>query len=85
MNTVEYKSSVQTKAGWRSVWIKAEVEQISEKRAKVVKVISIDDEEISYNMSRTGANRQKYNGEYFASQEVGKIKNISCFLKHEVE
>ena len=72
-----YNSSVQTAAGWRSVEILADVEKISDKRVKIVEITHIDDEPVGVNMSRTGANRQKYNGQYFANQEVGKIKNIS--------
>ena len=74
---VEYKASVHTPAGWRSVYMKAVAEKISDKRVKIVEVTHIDDELVGVNMSRTGANRQKYNGQYFANQEIGKIKNIS--------
>lgn len=75
--TMEYNSSVLTAAGWRSVTIAAKAEKISEKRAKVVQVLLIDNEVPAYNQSRTGANRQKYNGLYFAGKEVGKIKILS--------
>ena len=78
MMKIEYQSSVQTPAGWRSVYILANAEKISEKRCKVIRVIKIDDEEVTQTMSRTGANRQKYNGVYFADQEVGKVKNLSA-------
>jgi len=74
---VEYKSSVNTPAGHRSVYIVAEAKKISEKRCEIEKVITIDDEEPNFNMSRTGANRQKYNGIYYAEAEVGKKKNLS--------
>lgn len=74
---VEYKASVHTPAGWRSVYMKAVADKISDKRVKIVEVTHIDDELVSAYMSRTGANRQKYNGQYFANQEVGKVKNIS--------
>lgn len=74
---VEYKASVHIPTGWRSVYMKAVADKISEKRVKIVEVTHIDDELVSANMSRTGANRQKYNGQYFANQEVGKVKNIS--------
>jgi len=76
--TVGYKSSVKTPAGWRSVYMTAEAEIISPKRAKIVKVSHIDGEEVGPFMSRTGANRQKFNGCYFAENEEGKIKNLSA-------
>jgi hypothetical protein len=78
METVKYSASVCTPAGWRHVVMTATVERISAKRVKVVAVTHIDDECIRYNMSRTGANRQKYNGVYFAEKEKGKVKNISA-------
>jgi len=78
---VEYKASVSTGAGWREVYMIANVEKISEKRVKVLDVISIDDEPVSRNMSRTGAKRQQFNGQYFAYQEIGKVKNISSLFK----
>ena len=83
MNTisVEYKTSVKTAAGWRSVYMIAEAKKISEKRVQILRVNSIDGEEIKPFMSRTGANRQKYNGSYFASQEIDKKKNISAMFK----
>lgn len=78
--TIDYSSSVLTAAGWRSVTIAAKAEKISEKRAKVVQVLMIDNEAPTYGQSRTGANRQKYNGLYFAEKEVGKIKILSKCL-----
>lgn len=75
--TVEYKASVHTPAGWRSVYMKGTAKKLSEKRVEIVEITHIDDEPVQYNMSRTGANRQKFNGEYFARQEAGKTKNIS--------
>lgn len=75
--TVEYRGRVNTRAGWRSVYFKAVAEKISEKRVKIVQVLELDDTPPSANMPRTVANRQKYNGQYFANQEVGKVKNIS--------
>ncbi len=74
---VEYKTSVHTPAGHRSVYIIALADKISEKRCVIEQVLTIDDEEPHYNMSRTGANRQKYNGLYTAELETGKKKNIS--------
>ena len=79
--TIEYKASVRTPAGHRSVWVTATANRLSAKRVEVVEVLTIDDEKVSSNMSRTGANRQKFNGEYLASQEAGKKKNISGLLK----
>ena len=80
---IEYKGSVHTVAGWRSVYYKGEAEKISEKRVKIIKITYIDDEPVNYNMSRTGAKRQQYNGNYFAENEVGKIKNISTLYSIE--
>ena len=76
----EYKGTVHCAAGFRSVYFKGEAEKLSEKRVKVVSITHIDDEPVQRDMSRTGANRQKYNGEYFAAQEVGKVKNISTLF-----
>tara|TARA_R110000868_G_scaffold244870_1_gene501330 strand:+ start:145 stop:399 length:255 start_codon:yes stop_codon:yes gene_type:complete len=75
--TVEYKASVNTPAGWRSVSMTATALQVSAKRVEVIQVTKIDGEIVSKNMSRGGAKRQQYDGEYFASQEAGKTKNIS--------
>ena len=75
--TIKYKGTVLTPAGFRSVEMTAKVEKISAKRAKVLELIEIDGEEIKANMSRTGANRQKFYGIGVASREEGKIKNLS--------
>jgi hypothetical protein len=74
---IEYSGSVNTPAGWRSVSYKGMAERISEKRCRVIEITEIDGESVKYNMSRTGAKRQQYNGVYFADAEKGKIKNIS--------
>lgn len=74
---IEYKASVNTRSGWKGVYMTAEATRISDKRVEVLEVTHIDDEPVQRWMSRTGANRQRYNGEYFASEEVGKKKNIS--------
>ncbi len=74
---IEYKTSVLTPAGHRTVYIVALAERVSEKRCKVTQVLTIDGEEPQRHMSRTGANRQVYNGEYVAEREPGKVKNIS--------
>ena len=77
---VEYKASVSTAAGWRSVYMKGTAKKLSEKRVEIVEITHIDDEAVKYDMSRTGANRQKFNGLYFAGQESGKKKNVSSLL-----
>ncbi|MCP4990486.1 MAG: hypothetical protein GY928_31935 [Colwellia sp.] len=74
---VEYKTSVHTPAGHRAVYIIALADKISEKRCVISKVLTIDDEEPNHNMSRTGANRQRYNGIYTSENEIGKKKNIA--------
>jgi|WetSurMetagenome_2_1015567.scaffolds.fasta_scaffold02367_19 hypothetical protein len=78
---IEYKGSVSTPAGWRSVYYKGTAEKISEKRVKIIEINEIDDEPVNRNMSRTGAKRQQYNGVYFADAEKGKVKNISSLYK----
>lgn len=85
METVKYNASVKTPAGWRHVVFTAEAERISDKRVKIAKVTEIDGEKVSANMSRTGANRQKFNGLYFAGQEAGKTKNIAVQAEASVQ
>lgn len=75
---VEYNSSVHTQAGFRHVTIQALAERVSDKRVKVLEVLSIDNEAVQNNMSRTGANRQRYYGTGVALREEGKIKNLSA-------
>jgi hypothetical protein len=75
--TAEYNSSVLVGAGWRSVTIKAELEKITEKRAKVSRVLEVDGETSLGWTSRTGARRQQYNSASTASRETGKVKIIS--------
>lgn len=74
---IEYKGSVNTPAGWRSVWFEATAEEVSAKKVRVVEVNKIDGEQIKSYMSRTGAKRQVYNGEFYADLEVGKVKLVS--------
>lgn len=74
---VKYNSSVKTAAGWRSVSLLAEVERVSEKTARVTRVLEIDGAVPAFSMSRTGAKRQGYNGLFFAGAEVGKRKFLS--------
>ncbi len=81
---IEYQASVFTPAGWRGVYVIANADQISPKRCKVTKVLTIDGEEPGYGMSRTGAKRQQYNGFYLAENEVGKVKNISALHRRNV-
>lgn len=75
--TIEYKGSVRTQAGYRGVIFTASAEKISEKRCRVITVKKIDSDEVTANMSRTGAKRQAFYGYGAASNEEGKIKNIS--------
>ena len=78
--TINYSSSVFTQAGWRNVTIQAVAEKISEKRAKVLTVLSIDGEVPAGYTSRTGSKRQTYNAAGIAQREIGAVKIISkCF------
>lgn len=74
---IQYKSSVLTLAGHRSVIIVADAICISLNRCRVIRVTEIDGAKPAYNMSRTGAKRQEFNGLYKAEKEVNKIKNLS--------
>lgn len=74
---IKYDTSVFTPAGWRSVTVTANAEKTSPKRCVIVDVIDIDGNGNVGYASRTGANRQKYNVSYAASNEIGKKKNIS--------
>lgn len=76
--TIKYNGTVLTPAGFRSVTMTAKAEQISPKRAIVIEVTEIDGEEVKANMSRTGANRQKFYGIGAATREEGKTKNLSA-------
>ena len=73
-----YTASVLVDAGWRSVEITATAKKTSEKMAVVTEVQAIDGEPPSRGASRTGANRQKYNGVAIAKREVGKLKRLSA-------
>ena len=77
---IEYKASVNTPAGHRSVYVIAEAKKLSDKRCEVVAVLTLDDEEPAKVMSRTGAKRQQYDGIYCAAQEVGKKKNTAALF-----
>lgn len=76
--TIEYKGSVLTPAGFRGVLFLAKAEKVSAKRARVLDILKIDGGEVVANMSRTGANRQKFFGFGAARREEGKIKNLSA-------
>ena len=75
---IDYKSSVYTPAGWRSVTIRARAEQISPAMARVTEVLTIDGETPSRTMSRTGAERQEYWGTGTAAREIGARKRLSA-------
>ena len=77
---IEYKASVNTPAGHRSVYVIAEAKKLSDKRCEVVAVLTLDDEEPCSVMSRTGAKRQQYDGIYYATQEIGKKKNTAALF-----
>ena len=79
--TVEYSGSALTPAGFRNVKIKAEIELTSAKMGIVKRVLAIDGEEPNHGMSRTGANRQRYNGLALAEREIGKKKRLSTCKK----
>lgn len=76
--TIKYNASVHTAAGWRGVEIEAVAEKISQKRAKVLSVKTIDGEKVVGTMSRTGAKRQSYYGIGVAHHEQGNVKNLSA-------
>lgn len=77
---IQYKGTIHCSAGFRSVYFKGTAEKLSPKRIKVVSITHINDEPVTLDMSRTGANRQKFNGVYFANGEIGKVKNISTLF-----
>ena len=77
---IEYKASVNTPAGHRSVYVVAKALKLSEKRCEVIEVLTIDDEAPRRNMSRTGANRQAFDGLYLSANEAGKKKNIASLF-----
>jgi hypothetical protein len=78
MIRIKYTASVFTGAGWRSVTIAAEADKTSAGMATVTRVTGIDGEAPSYNMSRTGAKRQQYNGQAIAKREIGARKRLSA-------
>ena len=74
---IKYISSVFTQAGWRSVTITAQANQISPGMAQVVKVTEIDGDAPTGYTSRTGSKRQTYNAAGIAAREIGAKKRIS--------
>jgi len=78
MITIKYTASVFTGAGWRSVTVTADADQISAGMATVTRITAIDGETPSYGMSRTGARRQQYNGQAIAAREIGARKRLSA-------
>ena len=74
---IEYKTSVKTPAGWRSIDVQAIIEKTSEKTGKVTDILLVDGEKPAYMQSRTGARRQQFNGLFVARLEVGKKKRLS--------
>jgi len=62
---------------WRTGNALATLEFISPRRAKVLDISEINNEEVTRYMSLTGARRQSFNGIYAANKEIGKTKNIS--------
>jgi len=76
--TISYATSVFTPAGWRAEVVKAQAEQISPKRCRVLCVLDIGGNGNSGYGSRTGAKRQAYHVGGVARREEGKIKNLSA-------
>lgn len=74
---IEYKTSIKTRAGWRSIDVQAIIEKTSEKTGKVTTILLVDGEKPAYMQSRTGARRQQFNGLFVARLEVGKKKRLS--------
>ncbi len=75
MLVLRYKAAVKTPAGFRQVVVTAEAEPLSDKRAKVVRLLDCDGEGSGGYASRTGAKRQQYSIDYLARHVVGQIKN----------
>jgi peptide deformylase len=82
---IDYTTSVFVPAGWRSIDITARAKRISRGMAEVVEVLEIDGETPRGSMSRTGANRQRFNGVGIAAREVGKRKRLSACVVHDNE
>jgi hypothetical protein len=79
---ITYNTSVCVDAGWRSLEITAEAEQTSDRMATVLQVLRINGETPSGYQSRTGAQRQRFNGLAIARREVGARKRPgSCIVR----
>jgi hypothetical protein len=74
---VSYSASVFVPANWRQVRIEAMARQISPGMAEVAEVLAINGEVPSGHQSRTGAARQRFNGQAIAAREVGARKRLS--------
>ena len=77
---IEYKTSVLVEAGWRSVSILALADKLSDKRVKVLNVLTIDNQPVGGCHSITGTNRQTFSSDKTAKNEIGKTKNISSLI-----
>jgi hypothetical protein len=75
---LKYNSSVKTPAGWRNVEITATAERVSKGMALVTHISAIDGKPLAYDMTRTGARRQEFNGHFWAARQVGTMKRISA-------
>jgi hypothetical protein len=80
---IEYKTTVNTPAGFRSVYIRANAEKISEKRVKVLNVLTIDNKVVGGYQSITGAKRQVFNSDYVVKNEIDNVKIISKLFNIE--
>jgi len=74
---ISYDASVFTDVGWRGVTICADALKISAGMALVERVTSIDGEQPTGYISRTGSVRQTYHAGGIAQREVGKKKRLS--------
>ena len=74
---ISYDASVYTDVGWRGVTICADALKISERMAQLQCVTSIDGEQPTGYISRTGSIRQSYHAGGIAQREIGKKKRLS--------
>ena len=77
MIVIKYNTAVFTPAGWRPEEVTAVAEKLSDKRARVIKVLDVGGNGATGYASRTGAKRQRYDVGYFASLQVGAIKLLN--------
>ena len=73
---IRYKTSTLTRAGWRSVRITAEADQVAEKWAVVTSVLDIEGNGATGYASITGTKRQSYCADHISQREIGKRKLI---------